>query len=265
VDHNRVESLFGVVDAELRRVHHRFNTLDDPDSLEFSDLIALSATMAVQRMRTAQQRRLQTQLGAWYEAQNRERYPSPANDPENPFSSAGFHTEMVFRAMWDAADVFTTKQIELWDDPRGRFTTCDAPVFAPFVRNVRRGLHNSPYVIWPLSPTRVVALTETPLGEKAIIREATGKQVGIVNDGVEQGRERMIFASAEQRERLSVRKQYRRRVQMWMRCSQWSPTGEYIDPPGCCIENAETYAARPDVVLCSQGLHKAAPAIRDLA
>lgn len=265
VDHNRVELLFGVVDRELQRVHRRFNTLEDPDSLEYADLIALCATMSVQRMRTAQQRRLQAQHSTWLEAQNPEVYTAFTNDPENPHRHAGFHTEMVFRAMWEATDVLTTRQIELWDDPLGRFLTSDAPVFAPFVRNLRRGLHNAPYIIWPLSPHRVVALTHDFAGEKAVIREATGRHVGLVRDGVEQGRERMIFASEEQHDRLSTRKHYRRRVQVWMRCSQWAPNGEYVDPPGCCVEQAETYALRPDVVLCNQGLHQPAPVMADLA
>lgn len=51
--HNRVELMFGVVDAELRRVQLLFSQLDDPNLLEFDDLIGLGVSMAVQRMRTA--------------------------------------------------------------------------------------------------------------------------------------------------------------------------------------------------------------------
>lgn len=46
-----------------------------------------------------------------------------------------------------------------------------------------------------MSPQRVVALSRNDVGEKAVIREATGQLVGVVRDAVEKGRERMIFAS----------------------------------------------------------------------
>ncbi|WP_286689394.1 MULTISPECIES: DUF4238 domain-containing protein [unclassified Aeromicrobium] len=55
---NRVDAMFGVVDAELGRIQSLFERLTDPEDLEFDDLIGLGVTVAVQRMRTAQQRRL---------------------------------------------------------------------------------------------------------------------------------------------------------------------------------------------------------------
>jgi hypothetical protein len=256
--HNRVELLFGVADAELRRVQTLFNQLQDPDELEFDDLIALGVSMAVQRMRTLQQRRLRQQHNAWLVAQNPHEFKE-MNDPENPYMAAGIHTEVLFSAMWEAADVLTTRQIEVWHDVKGRFMTCDAPVLVPSRHNLRPNLVAAPYIIWPVSPYRVVALSNDLLGEKAVIREATGKLVGIVRDGVEQGRERMIFASGEQRDRLPRTKQFRRRPQMRLRCSQWTPQGEHVEPPGCCVEQSEAFAVGPDVVLCDQGLHLPAP------
>ncbi|GAA2662848.1 hypothetical protein GCM10010400_22570 [Streptomyces aculeolatus] len=256
--HNRVELLFGVVDAELRRVQDLFNKLEEPDGLNFDDLIALGVTMAVQRMRTLQERRLRQQHNAWLVAQNPRQF-KPMNDPENPHMAAGTHTKLLFSAMWEAADVLTTRQIEVWHDHQGRFMTCDAPVLVPFKRNVRPSLIAAPYVLWPISPHRVVALGNDLLGEKAVIREATGKLVGIVRTGVEQGRERMIFASEEQRDRMPRTKKFRRRAQTRLRCSQRTPKGEYLEPPGCCTEQSSAFAAGPDVVLCDQGLHVPAP------
>src|ERR1035438_1892645 len=107
---------------------------------------------------------------------------------------AGYHTKMLFKAMWDATDVLTTRQVEVWHDPQGRFMTCDTPVLVPFRRNVRPSLMAAPYIVWPVSPHRVVALSNDLAGEKAVIRQATGKLVGIVREAVEQGRERKNFA-----------------------------------------------------------------------
>jgi hypothetical protein len=256
--HNRVELLFGVVDTELRRVQVLFNELDDPETLEFDDLVGLGVSMATQRMRTAQQRRLRLQHNAWLTAQNPNDF-GPLDDPTNPHLVAGIHTQLLFEAMWEAADVLTTRQIEVWHDPQGRFMTCDAPVLLPFRSNVRPGLISAPYVIWPVSPKRAVVLSNDPQGKKAVMREASGKLVGMVRLGVEQGRERMIFASEDQRDRLPKGKKFRRRAQSRLRCSDRMPTGASVPPPGCCVEWTETFADGPDVVLCRRGLHSPAP------
>lgn len=208
-------------------------------------------------MRTVQQRRLQRQHNTWLVAQNPNEF-APIDDSNNPYSAAGLHTELLFKNMWNAADVLTTRQIEVWHDPRGRFMTCDAPVFAPFEHNVAPSLLDAPYVVWPISPYRAVALGEDLLGEKAVNREATRKLVTIVRRGVLQGRERMVFASQEHHDQLP-RTTFPRRVQTRLRCSQRRPNGEYVKPPGCCVELSYTYAAGPDVALCDQGLHRPVP------
>lgn len=261
VPHNRVELLFGVVDTELRRVQVLFDQLEDPDLLEFDDLVGLGVSLAIQRMRTVQARRLQQQYDAWLVAQNPRDFTSISNDPDNPHRLAGIHTELLFSAMWDAADVLTTRQIEVWHDPRGRFMTCDAPVLLPFSRNVRPSLISAPYIIWPVSPHRTVALSNESQGQKAVIREASGKLVGMVRQGVIQGRERMIFANREQRDRLPKGKRFRRRAQSSLRCSDRTPSGKHIPPPGCCVEWRQVFAVGPEVALCTQGLHSPAPDI----
>lgn len=262
--HNRVELLFGVVDRELRRVQHLLNGLNNPDELTFDDLLGLSVTMAVQRMRTLQQRRLRRQQNAWLVAQNPRDFQDIGSDLQNPYRLSGFHTELLFNGMWEAADVLSTRQIEIWEDPEGRFTTSDAPVFTPFVRGVRPALYTAPYVLWPISPKRVVAISNHLAGEKALIRTATGKQVGMVRDGAAQGRERMIFASAEQRHRLRSGKRFIRRTQMRFRCSTAGPNGEPAPKGGCVVEMAEGFARQPDVALCSNGLHRPAQDIERL-
>lgn len=256
--HNRVELLFGVVDAELRRVQQLFATLEDPDSLEFDDLIGLGLSMATQRMRTIQEQRLSLQYNKWLVAQNSEQH-KPFEDENNPYRTSGIMTELLFDSMWSAADVLTMRQIEVWDDPEGRFMTCDAPVQVPLRSTLRPDLVSAPYVIWPVSPHRVVALSNDLVGEKAVIRQADGKRMGIVRRALEDGRERMIFASGDQRHRLPQAKQFRRRVQSHFRCSRRTPQGEPVPPPGCCVQWSVALATGPVVNLCNQGLHSPAP------
>lgn len=167
--------------------------------------------------------------------------------------------------MWNAADVLTTRQIEVWQDSQGRFMTCDAPVLVPFKRSVAPDLLAAPYVIWPISPHRVVALGNEQRGEKAVMREVDSKLAGLVRKSVEQGRERMIFASEEQRERLPRIKKTDRLRQIRLRCSQRTPEGRYIKPPGCCVERADTFMKAPDVALCRNGLHFPAPKMQEWA
>jgi len=257
--HNRVELMFQTVDSEVRRVQALYNGLEDPEALQFDDLVGLCVSMAVQRMRTAQQRRLRRQHNAWLVAQDPNAFQPIEDDPDHPHREAGFHTRLLFEAMWDAADVLSTRQIEVWDDPHGRFMTCDAPVLVPFVRNRRPSLAVAPYVLWPISPRRTLALSNDPRGAKAVIRSASGKHVGMVRESVAQGRERMIFASEEHHRKLPVNNLFRRRAQMRLRCAGRTPSGEVIPPPGCCVQFSEVFAAGPDVALCAQGLHRPAP------
>lgn len=114
--HNRVELLFGVVDTELRRVQVLFNQLEAPETLEFDDLVGPGVSMAVQRMRTMQQRRLRLQHNAGLVAQNPRDFRAIRDDPDNRHREASFHTQLLFKAMWEAADVLTTRQIEVWHD-----------------------------------------------------------------------------------------------------------------------------------------------------
>jgi hypothetical protein len=262
--HNRVEAMFGVVDAELQRIQALFCGLTDPGALQFDDLIGLGVTIAVQRLRTSQQRRLLLQHDAWLVAQNSDEFVS-IDDPKRPYRVAGMHTELLYRSMWDAADLMTTRSIEVWDDPGCRFWTCDAPVLVPFHKNRRPDLISAPYILWPISPRRVVALTNEPSEEKAVIREPTGKERGMVREAVEQGRERWIFSSTDQADRLPKSRAHRRRAQLRLRCSHWAPDGTYVDPPGCCVEQVEGLSAGPDIALCNQGLHQDAPSMWDHA
>jgi hypothetical protein len=129
----------------------------------------------------------------------------------------------------------------------------------PFRRNVRPSLNDSAYVLWPVSPRRVVALNNELVGEKAVMLTATGKQVGLLREGILEGRERMVFASETQMERLPARKLFRRRPQMEITCSDRAPDGRRIERPGCCVQLRECFATGPAINLCDGGLHRDAP------
>lgn len=88
------------------------------------------------------------------------------SDPTDPYRVAGIHIQLLFTSMWHAADVMTTRSIEVWDDPEGRFWTCDMPVLVPFLNTKRPALMAAPYILWPVSPHRVVALMNAPSGKK---------------------------------------------------------------------------------------------------
>lgn len=220
--HNRVELLFQVVDDESHRIQQLFTRLENPDVLEFDDLIGLGVTLAIQGMRTVQQRRLQLHLYAWMAAQKSTQVRSIDDDP---FRLAGAHTQLLFYAMWKAADVFTSRQTEVWDDPLDRFMTCDVLVRIPFRRNVRPSLITAPVTFWPISPQRVVALSNDPQSRKAVMRQADGRLVGLVRRAVEEGRDRRIFCSEEQHDPLPQSKEFRRRAQNRIRCSSTTPDG----------------------------------------
>ncbi|MBD0861323.1 DUF4238 domain-containing protein [Gordonia sp. zg691] len=255
--HNGVELLFGVVDTELCRMQKLFDGLTDPNGLTLDDLQILCVVMAAQRMRTTQQRRLHNQYSAWAAAQDSTMIPLA----DDPLLAAGAQTSAMFSALWDATDVLIGRQIEVWEDPKERFMTCDAPVLVPFGQGGHRpSMLATPWVIWPVSPRRVVALTNDPVGEKAVIRTATSKQVGLVRDAVLQGRERMVVAGPTQSAKLSRCRRYGgRRLQARIRCSDRDPHGVPVPPPGCVVRWSEAFAAKPDVVLCSQGLHPPTP------
>lgn len=260
--HNGVELLFGVVDTEISRMQKLFTGLADPDELTLDDLQILCVSVAAQRMRTAQQRRIHNQYAAWQAAQD----PTMMALANDPLMAASAQTRAMFTALWEAADVFIGRQIEVWDDPQERFLTCDAPVLVPFSKGYRPPLLSAPWIIWPISPRRVVALSRESVGKKAVIRTATGKDVGLVREAVLQGRERMVLAGATRSSKLSRYRCYHgRRAQARFRCSNRAPDGTYVEPPGCVVQQSDTFATKPDVVLCSQGLHRPAPDMFTLA
>lgn len=249
--------MFGAVDEEVRRVQDILLALREDSDISFEDFMAAGVSAALQRMRTTQSRRLLQQCDLWFGEQQADGFSSPLAN-EDPLRLANIHTETTFRSMWEAADVMTTRQLEIWDDPKGRFLTSDAPVQNPFVDNMRPGLNNASTIWWPISPHRAVAWSNELAGEKFVFRRATTSVADKIRAIMLQGRDRFVIATEEQLRTLPVGKPIPRRAQMRLRCSQHH-LGRYIEPPGCVVKNVERYDRTPNIVPCGNGLHRAAP------
>lgn len=255
--HNRVELLFGVVDEELRRVEELVVALEDPDELSFDDFMALGVMAALQRMRTLQARRLMHQYDMWLTVQKSPGHDSQKTFPIPALRLSSMHTQAVFEAMWGAADTMTGRQIEFWDDPKGRFVTSDCPVQIPFINNVRPDVLAADRIWWPISPYRAIAWSNDMLGKKVVLRQASRSVIDRVRGAMVQGRERFIIATEQQLSYLPQGKAVGKRAQARFRCSQHH-LGEYIKPPQCVVQYTESYGHHPDVSLCNNGLHRAA-------
>jgi hypothetical protein len=195
--HNRVELMFGAVDEEVRRIQDILLALEKGTDISFEDFMAAGVTAALQRMRTSQSRRLMEQQDLWWGQQQADGFSSPLAH-EDPLRLNNIHTESVFHAMWEAADVMTTRQLEIWDDPKGRFLTSDAPVQTSFVGDVRPGLNDAKTIWWPISPHRAVAWTNELAGEKVVFKRAATPVTDKVRAIMLQGRDRFIIATQEQ-------------------------------------------------------------------
>lgn len=252
--HNRVELMFGAVDEELRRVQDLLLGLRKDGDISFEDFMAAGVSAALQRMRTMQSRRLLQQYDLWVGDQGADGFSSPRDDAD-PLRLANIHTKSTFQAMWDSADLMTTRQLEIWDDPKGRFLTSDVPVQIPFVKNVRPGVNNARVIWWPISPNRAVAWSNNVVGEKVVFRQATTAVTDQVRAIMLQGRDRFIIATEQQLRSLPIGKPLPRRAQIRLRCSQ-QHHGQDIEPPGCVVERVECYDRGPNVALCESGLHR---------
>lgn len=257
IPHNRIELLFGVIDQEMSRVSRVLESTTNPESLSFEDFMATGMLVAVQRMRTLQQRRLIEQNNAWLVAQD-STMASFGSGEERRLQLAALHTKSIYDVMWSAADVMTVKQLEIWHDPKGRFMTSDSPVLVPFVDGNMPDLRNARRIWWVISPKCAVSLTDDVKGTKAVISKAGNRIIEEVRSATVQGRERLIITPESQFRHLPVGKALRRRAQKHLTCSQYHD-GEYTAPPSCTVRCGDWYGDGPYVSLCSSGLHNPAP------
>ncbi|MEV7962383.1 DUF4238 domain-containing protein [Oerskovia paurometabola] len=251
--HNRVELMYSVLDRELARIQRLLVGLSDPETLTFDDFMSIGLLVSVQRGRTPQMRRWLAAQAEWHRSQGFGGSDDPAL---SQIELAGSHTESAFNTIYTAADVMTSRQLEIWTDSKGRFITSDAPVQASQLAERRPNLLEAHRIWWPISPTRAVCLVNEITGNKAEMRTANTRQVEEVRTAMVRGRERVIIGRQQQLDGLP-QSPIRKRVQLRMRCT---PRGQ-----GCLVESAETYAAGPDIQLCDNGLHQEAPGVAQFA
>lgn len=242
--HSQVERMMAVLDDELAQMLALYRKLSPGDDFSFEDFMTLGHMVVLARNRTPQRRRL---MGVRSDFMQRHQLPDRLRiDPVAIKVTAEGHVLAMFEAMFDAADIMTTRWLEIWDDPRGRFVTSDSPVQTARDTYVCKGLDNAPRVWWPISPTRAICLVNDPESDaKAVFKRAGTATVSEVNTAMVRGRERFIIATEEQLTALPVGKPLRKRPQAHMRCEPWGP------PEGKCrVGMRECYAALPDVQVC---------------
>lgn len=183
--HHQVEAMLAVIDDEAATMLDYFRRWEFGDDVEFDHFMSLAVVTAFQANRTPQQRRLIEEWAMWQSA----RVGQPATG-----ITTELHVDTLFRSVYRAADQFTTRQLELWDDPRGRFITSDQPVMMSDEGNEPPSMMTSHYVWWPISPTRMVAFSRDLTGKKVEHRVLSRRDVSRVRTTVIRNAESIIVA-----------------------------------------------------------------------
>ncbi|MFG1755991.1 DUF4238 domain-containing protein [Streptosporangium sandarakinum] len=134
------------------------------------------------------------------------------------------YVDVLFRAIYEAADQLSTRQLEPWDDPQGRFITCDQPVLFSPRGSGEPSMSTSKYVWWPISPHRLIAFSNAHRGRKVAHRIAARKDVDHVRKTFIRGAETAIIALPEDRD-LPAGKRLRKMPQLQIDCRAL-PAGE---------------------------------------
>ncbi|WP_424532530.1 DUF4238 domain-containing protein [Sphaerisporangium viridialbum] len=209
--HNQVEAMLGVIDDETAVLLEKLRSWKPGDDVQFGDFMSLSVVMGLQRNRTPQARRQIASMEDW----STRRAGQPAQE-----LTTDYYVDVLFRAMYKAADQISLRQLELWDDPQDRFITCDQPVL--FSRDGSAGtpsMLTSRYVWWPISPHRLIAFSEVHRGQKVVHRVVTRREVDEVRTTFIRGAESAIIALPEDRD-LPAGKRLHKRPQLQVECQR---------------------------------------------
>jgi len=207
--HNQVEAMLAVIDDETARLLQRLRGWTPGDDVQFNDFMSLAVVMGFQRNRTPQARRFITSMSDWLTRR--------ADQPAQEFS-ADYYVDLLFRSVSEAADQFSIRQLELWNDPQCRFITCDQPVlFSQDSPGAPPSMDHSRHVWWPISPSRMVVLSRDLQGHKVVHRAAHRNDVDEVRSTFVRGAESAIIALPGDRD-LPAGKRLRRRPQLQVDC-----------------------------------------------
>ncbi|MGW0868939.1 DUF4238 domain-containing protein [Streptomyces sp. NPDC002740] len=212
--HQQVEAMLAVIDdesARLLKVLHRWAPGDD---VAFDDFMSLAVILAFQRNRTPQVKRHLEAIDEW--KRNR------ANQTVRNLTTSGF-VGTLFDSAYTAADEHSTRQLELWDDPQGRFITCDQPVqMSSDHTGEPPTTLTSKHIMWPISPRRMVVLSQELQGRKVVHRHLVRREVDRVRRVFIRGAEVAIIALPKDDD-LPVGKALSRRPQLRVDCTPIAP------------------------------------------
>lgn len=184
VEHNQVEAMLAVIDSDTAVLLDKLRRWKPGDDFAFDDLMALSIAAALQRTRTPQQRRWTETMSSWKTERAGQRAENFITDT---------HVDLLFRSRYEAADQFSVRQLELWDDPRGRFITCDQPILMS-AEAAKPSMDSARYVWWPISPYRVLTFGRETTGQKLEHRIASAADIRSVRQQTIRGAESAIIA-----------------------------------------------------------------------
>jgi hypothetical protein len=209
IQHNQVEAMLAVIDDEMARLLRVLRGWRPEDDFTFADFMSLAVVVAFQMNRTPQARRLITTIDDW----TVRRAGQPPSDLTNDY-----FVDLLFSTAYRTADELSSRQLELWDDPRGRFITCDQPVLlSRDSPGTPPSTTSSRYIWWPLSSHRLLVFNLVSQGHKIVHRVANRTDIDEVRTVFIRGAESAIIALAEDRG-LPSGKRLLRRPQLQVDC-----------------------------------------------
>ncbi|MFJ2060610.1 DUF4238 domain-containing protein [Streptomyces sp. NPDC087908] len=227
--HNQAEAMLAVIDDETARLLRLLRGWAPDDDMNFDDFMSLAVVLAFQRNRTPQRKRLMEAHDTWLRRRALQEPP--------PLTTAGFIASLL-QSTYGAADEHSTRQLELWDDPQARLITSDQPVILSTDASGRSpSTLTSQYLWWPISPSRLLVLSQDLQPRKVVHRVLTRKEVSRLRAAVIRNAEAAVIALPQDTD-LPVGRILRRRPQLAVACTP-------VDPqvPRCRIELASGYGA----------------------
>ncbi|MGW1117411.1 DUF4238 domain-containing protein [Streptomyces tanashiensis] len=212
--HNQAEAMLAVIDDETARLLRLLRVWVPDCDVDFDDFMSLAVVLAFQRNRTPQRKRLLDAHSAWQRDRALQDTPS--------LTTTGF-VASLFRSAHSAADEHSTRQLELWDDPQGRLITSDHPVILSSDSSGQPpSTLTSQYLWWPISPYRIVALSQDLQPRKVVHRTMERREVDRLRTAVIRNAESAVIALPHDTE-LPSGKKLRRRPQLLVDCVPVDP------------------------------------------
>ncbi|MFH9826686.1 DUF4238 domain-containing protein [Streptomyces bobili] len=227
--HNQAEAMLSVIDDETARLLRLLRGWEPDDDMDFDDFMSLAVVLAFQRNRTPQRRRLLEAQDTWMRKRALQETPT--------LTTTGF-VGSLFHSAYGAADEHSTRQLELWDDPQARLITSDQPVILSTDASGRApSTLTSQYLWWPISPSRLLALSQNLQPQKIVHRILARREVDRLRAAVIRNAEAAVIALPQDTD-LPAGRSLRRRPQLSVDCTP-------IDPKArrCRIELGTGYGA----------------------